>query len=155
VWCKAEISASLLQSSVSHDPSKIILHPKKCWAVLTQLWVKYVFCFFFRFLHTHNALMKTKENYWNYTETIRTIILSAKNDSLIFTLVYKCVVLSCTIYSSHSSYTTETASPWKPIFKYSLCFAAIVTLSLSWSTIVHCWYCEHYRSTLITIFYCS
>ncbi len=25
LWCKAEFSASLLQSSVSHDPSEIIL----------------------------------------------------------------------------------------------------------------------------------
>ncbi len=25
MWCKAEFSASLLQSSVSHDPSEIIL----------------------------------------------------------------------------------------------------------------------------------
>jgi len=28
LWCKAEFSASLLQSSVSHDPSEIILI---CW----------------------------------------------------------------------------------------------------------------------------
>ncbi len=28
MWCKAEFSASLLQSSVSHDPSEIILI---CW----------------------------------------------------------------------------------------------------------------------------
>ncbi len=32
--CKAEFSASLLQSSVSHDPSEIIL---KCWCAETFL----------------------------------------------------------------------------------------------------------------------
>lgn len=35
------------------------------------------------------------------------------------------------IHPKSFSYTTETASPWKPIFKYSICFAAMVT-------IIHC-----------------
>ncbi len=32
LWSKAEFSASLLQSSVSHDPSEIIL---KCWIIIS------------------------------------------------------------------------------------------------------------------------
>ncbi len=32
-WCKAEFSASLLQSSVSHDPSEIILI---CWYAVQE-----------------------------------------------------------------------------------------------------------------------
>ncbi len=32
LWSKAEFSSSLLQSSVSHDPSEIIL---KCWIIIS------------------------------------------------------------------------------------------------------------------------
>ncbi len=42
MWCKAEFSASLLQSSVSHDPSEIIL---TCWfASQEKLFFYYYWC---------------------------------------------------------------------------------------------------------------
>ncbi len=34
MWCKTEFSGSLLQSSVSHDPSEIILI---CWFVVQEI----------------------------------------------------------------------------------------------------------------------
>ncbi len=39
LWCKAEFSASLLRSSVSHDPSEIIL---KCWFAAQETFIKTV-----------------------------------------------------------------------------------------------------------------
>ncbi len=54
MWCKAEFSASLLQSSVSHDPSEIILI---CWFTAQETFLiiidvenscaAYYFCGFF------------------------------------------------------------------------------------------------------------
>ncbi len=53
MWCAAEFSASLLQSSVSHDPSEIILI---CWfAAQDTLMI---------IINVENSCAASKKNIW-------------------------------------------------------------------------------------------
>lgn len=133
----------------------------------------YIYIYINFCIYTHNALMKTKEIelfklHWNYKD--HNTICKSWYMVNIFTLIQQVSIKSSSSHSSYIIYTTATASPWKPIFKYSI-FVAKVNRNTCFSTCirsttVHCWYCEHYRRSTLTevhwsllqyiqIFFCS